>query len=192
VGVDGRGRAGTGTGTGRERNGTRERSTETDGARRARGVTMKPVVGRVVLRVEAKVRRDADATLVIFWFAPGKGPGSFNSPLPGWIVRKKRDERNGTEWNGMEWNGMEWKTECAVMTNAWTVSTVSTRNGCRFARWMRERRRTEPSEGTRRLTRRRENAGRDEETRKPRRDGVEFRGWIDVVRGLRPFTGTGV
>jgi len=78
------------------------------------------------------------------------------------------------------------------MTNAWTVSTVSTRNGCRFARWMRERRRTGPSEGTRRLTRRRENAGRDEETRKPRRDGVEFRGWIDVVRGLRPFTGTGV
>ena len=64
---------------------------------------MKPVVGRVVLRVEAKVRRDADATLVIFWF----GPGSFNSPLPGWFVRKKRDERNGTEWNGMEWNGME-------------------------------------------------------------------------------------
>ena len=70
-------------------------------------MTMKPVVGRVVLRVEAKVRRDADATLVIFWFGPGKGSGSFNSPLPGWFVRKKRDERNGTEWNGMEWNGME-------------------------------------------------------------------------------------
>jgi hypothetical protein len=90
----------------RERNGTegteraRERSTETDGARRARGVTMKPIVGRVVLRVEAKVRRDADATLAIFWFGPGKGPGSFNSQLPGWFVWKKRDERNGMEWNG--------------------------------------------------------------------------------------------
>ena len=111
--VDGHGRAGgrererERERNGTERNGTRERSTERDGARRARGVTMKPVVGRVVLRVEAKVRRDADATLVIFWFAPGKGPGSFNSPLPGWFVRKKRDERNGTEWNGMEWNGME-------------------------------------------------------------------------------------
>jgi hypothetical protein len=87
---------------------------------------------------------------------------------------------------------MERNTECAVMTNAWTVSTVSTRNGCGFARWMRKRRKTGLSEGTRRLTRRRENAGRDEETRKPRRDGVEFREWIDVVRGLRPFTGTGV
>ena len=68
---------------------------------------MKPVVGRVVLRVEAKVRRDADATLVIFWFGPGKGPGSFNSPLPG-VGSYGKSETNGTERNGMEWNGMEW------------------------------------------------------------------------------------
>lgn len=111
---------------------------------------MKPIVGHVVLRVEAKVR----ARIVVFSCV------LFRVERVLFLLKKTRSFHSFSQSD--EWNACEKTTDTRGMTRA--RMRVESGNGCGSV-WDGDAEDDGDAEETKRLTRARENAGRDATTR---------------------------